>query len=189
MMADLIYDEVPGLMFPEASACFSPDRVYRYRLQRTWDPEGRRCLFIMLNPSTADAFVLDPTVQRCLKFAHREGCGMLEVVNLFALRSTDPKALYTHPEPVGPANLDVLASAIYIADLIVCGWGAHAAKLAETVANQPGYVELYAGELGRPLWCLGFTADGSPKHPLARGKSRISDDQPLIPYQGATDDP
>ena len=78
-------------------------RVYRYLLTRRWGTVPAM-VWIMLNPSTADAFAEDPTIRRCLIFAHREGCGGLTVVNLFALRSTDPKALTRHPDPVGPAN-------------------------------------------------------------------------------------
>jgi len=182
MMSDLIYDEVPGPTHVEATACFSPDRAYRYRLTRTWNPTMRRCLFVMLNPSTADAFVVDPTIWRCIAFAKREGCGSLDVVNLFALRSPDPSVLYQHPDPVGPDNEHQIAYAIHGANLIICGWGAHASKLAETVANPEPWVRECAEAEHKPLWCLGFTADGSPKHPLARGKSRIADDQPLTFY-------
>lgn len=91
-----------------ATADFSPDLSYRYRLTRTWD----QCLvcnrppavFVMLNPSTADASLDDPTIRRCVGFAKAWGCPGLTVVNLYALRSADPKALWSHPDPVGPDN-------------------------------------------------------------------------------------
>lgn len=173
-MGSLIRDEVAGLMFTEAAATFSPDRVYRYNLERTWRPEGDRMLFIMLNPSTADAFVLDPTVRRCKGFAEREHCGSLEVVNLFALRSTDPKALYGHPDPVGPDNRDAIEAAIDRSDFVVAGWGTHAERLAETVANQPAQIAESLDGTGKPLFCLGRTKGGHPRHPLY-----VKADQPL----------
>jgi len=73
-------------------ATFSACGRFRYRLSRTWRP-GPPLLFVMLNPSTADAREDDPTLRRCLGFAQRAGFGALEVVNLFAYRATDPRDL------------------------------------------------------------------------------------------------
>lgn len=84
-----------------STAVFSEDEAYRYSLIREWDPTKGHCCFVMLNPSKATATVNDPTVARCMGFAERWGFGSLQVVNLFALRSTDPRALYTHTAPIG----------------------------------------------------------------------------------------
>jgi len=86
------------------AAVFSPDEVYRYRLERDFQRPGPVHAWIMLTPSTADAETNDPTVRRCVGFSHAWGAGRLIVTNLYALRSTDPAALKTHPEPVGPEN-------------------------------------------------------------------------------------
>ena len=83
------------------TAAFSADRVHRYRLSRVWGDSGGGVCFVMLNPSTADAFQLDPTGRRCRGYAEAWGHRRLEVVNIFSLRSTDPAALYTHPDPSG----------------------------------------------------------------------------------------
>jgi hypothetical protein len=118
-------------------ACFSDDAIYRYRLVRPFyvpkmdlfEPkparDGRRCLFVMLNPSTADAFFEDPTIRRCMSFARSWGFDILEVVNLFALRSTDPHTLYEHADPIGPDNDGQIAEAIARSDLVIAAWGAH----------------------------------------------------------------
>ena len=82
------------LPYVPAGAVFSDDMVYRYRLWRTWDPDLPTCLFIMLNPSTADHEQNDPTIRRCLDFAKQWGYGQLLVGNLFALRATDPARTY-----------------------------------------------------------------------------------------------
>lgn len=95
-----------------SSAEISPCGQYRYKLMRSilqvvgWD---KPALFIMLNPSTADADIDDPTVRRCIGFAKREMCSSLTVVNLYALRATDPRQLMKHQNPVGPLNDQWLA--------------------------------------------------------------------------------
>ena len=45
-------------------AVFSKDRRFRYILRRKVGWDERVCLFIMLNPSTADETHDDPTIRR-----------------------------------------------------------------------------------------------------------------------------
>jgi hypothetical protein len=86
-----------------ATAVLSDCGTYRYRLGRRW-AEGPVDVWIMLNPSTADATVDDRTIRRCMEFSRRWGAGALVVGNLFALRATDPAELVRHPDPIGPDN-------------------------------------------------------------------------------------
>jgi hypothetical protein len=85
--------EAPGLFAVadgvERSARLSECGTWRYYLARHWAPKGEALAFVMLNPSTADATVDDPTIRRCIGFARRDGYAGLVVVNLFALRSTE----------------------------------------------------------------------------------------------------
>ena len=76
----------------DRTALFSPCRTFRYRLGRRWS-DGPVLAFIMLNPSCADEHVDDPSVRRCIGFAHRLGYGGLQVVNLYAFLATDPAEL------------------------------------------------------------------------------------------------
>lgn len=87
-----------------SDAVISDDGLYRYLLERHWDDTTSSCTFVMLNPSTADALVDDPTIRRCVGFAKSFGCGSLRVVNLYAYRATKPAELWTVDDPVGPAN-------------------------------------------------------------------------------------
>jgi len=87
-----------------SGATFSTDRVYRYALWRVWDAALPSFVVIGLNPSTADETENDPTIRRCIGFAKREGCGGLVMLNLFAVRATDPRVMMAHPEPIGPDN-------------------------------------------------------------------------------------
>lgn len=104
-------------------ALFSDCNKYRYLLWRQWDDTKPTLAFCMLNPSIADAFILDPTVTRCVNYAKKWGYGELIVLNIFAIRSTDPMGLYSCDDPVGRYNdwiIDLIASKV---DKIVAGWG------------------------------------------------------------------
>lgn len=157
-----------SLLPPPASstAHISSCGRYRYTLTRTWAP-GPRMLFVMVNPSTADASADDPTIRRCLAFAKREQCGSLDVVNLFAWRSPDPADLLAAEDPIGPRNDLAIVSAAGRANLIVAAWGT--AHLATTegrkrFAGREGEVLALLPE--RDVYLLGRTADGTPRHPL-----------------------
>lgn len=145
------------------TATFSECGTYRYDLSRTWGP-GQSALFIMLNPSTATADVLDPTVRRCVGFSRAWGRGGVVILNIFALRSTDPRALKTHPDPVGPENDATIAR--YVTDEaydpVVAAWGVHG-TLNGRSAKVAALIEAAAPW---KLKCLGTTKDGHPKHPL-----------------------
>ncbi len=147
--------------FLEKSALFSPDGKYRYRLTRVWDREKKRVCFIMLNPSTADSEVSDPTVSRCIDFADRWGYGSISVVNLFALRSTDPWELYKVEDPVGPDNDEAISTAIKNSDLVVAAWGVMGKhkrrdfEVRKKVVSQKNAV-----------YCIKKTRRGDPAHPL-----------------------
>lgn len=54
----------------------------------------------MLNPSTADENVDDPTIRRCINFAKDWGYGGMYVGNLFAFRTAYPKELKEAGFPV-----------------------------------------------------------------------------------------
>ncbi len=141
---------------------------YRYRLDRRWS-EGPTACFVMLNPSTADADVDDPTIRRCIGFAKREGCGALAVINLFPYRATKPKDLWAVPDFVrsaGFADVDIVNDALKSADLIIAAWGA--VELTKVVAATNHLRTLGAK-------CLGKTKDGHPRHPLY-----VRGDAPLI---------
>lgn len=141
-------------------ATFDESGAYRYTLHRRWANHGGRVCFCLLNPSTADAKVLDPTLTRCLGFAQRWGFGQMEVVNAFALRSTHPQVLKAHADPVGPGNDRAIRRAVDRADRVVIGWGTH----ARLHGRHETVLELIAGRCEPVCWAV--TKDGYPKHPL-----------------------
>jgi len=147
---------------PEAGAIFSTCERFRYLLWRDWSGLSMRAtsvLFVMLNPSTATELVLDPTLTRCQGFTRRLGYSRFEVVNLFALRSTDPAGLHNIDDPVGPDNDQIIAERIAHAHVTIVGWGA----FPMAAARAKRLVELADG---KTLFCLGTTKQGWPRHPL-----------------------
>ncbi|MFZ8963264.1 MAG: DUF1643 domain-containing protein, partial [Schleiferiaceae bacterium] len=96
----------------DAGAIFSDCGRYRYRLWRIWDPSLPTLLWILYNPSTADAKVEDPTLRRCMDFTRQWGYGGLTVVNRFAYRATNPRQLNSTIDPVGPENTSHVQNAL-----------------------------------------------------------------------------
>jgi len=159
-------------LFPQSGAILSDCERYRYRLWRRWAP-GPRVIWIMLNPSTADASEDDPTVRRCIGFARSWGFGGIEVLNLFPWRATSPDDLVKAAESYDvvcrrerdrhiAAVLDVSGSAP------VAAWGAHRLAVDESARLVP-----LVSAMGSRLLCLGTTKAGAPRHPLyVRGDTR-----------------
>lgn len=168
----LVLDE-GGDLIEYATATFNARRTHRYQLTRTWDRDSAPVVFLMLNPSAADAIVPDPTITRCLGFARREHAGGLVVVNLFGLRSTDPSVLDGHPNPVGRSNDRLIVEAVQDAAVVIAGWG-----VPGRLHGRDREVAALLAERGIELKCLGLNKDGSPKHPLY-----VRADQPLEPYR------
>ncbi len=140
----------------ESGAIISACGRYRYALWRRWQP-GPALLFVMLNPSTADAANNDPTIRRCIGFAQSWGFGSLLVGNLFALRTPSPKRLLKARAPVGPDNAEWLQRLQQHAELTVAGWGNHgqyrrAGTKMRLLLTDPKV--------------LGLTKLGEPRHPL-----------------------
>ena len=148
--------------FPLNGALFSPCRLYRYSLWRTWNDKFAPLHFLLLNPSTADEEKNDPTVERCERRARSGGYGGLIVTNIFGWRSTDPKGLWEPEDPVGKLNDKAIRAAVVMSARTVCGWGSAGPRLL--VRRRVLEIKRLLNEF--PLWCLEKNADGSPKHPL-----------------------
>lgn len=148
-------------LFLERDAFISECGRYRYLLRRTWDHGKPRVLFVMLNPSTADASVDDATIRSCIRLSKGLGYGSFEVVNLFAYRATDPAELSKADDPTGPKNDHHIEAAILRCDLAICAWGAH-----PMAGNRDKAVRGVLRSRRPAIFCLGKTKSGAPKHPL-----------------------
>lgn len=170
----------------EKSAVLSECGHYRYSLSRSWH-EGVRspAVFIMLNPSTADAERDDPTIRRCIGMGKSLGCVGIRVVNLFAFRASRPHDMKAANDPVGPDNLAHVLQAIerhndhhgLMQGPVICAWGTHGGFMGqdETVM---GWITSC-----KPS-CLAITKHGFPRHPLY-----VRSDFVLRPYPGRSSSP
>jgi hypothetical protein len=147
-----------------SSAIISDDGLYRYHLSRRWAAGGQCMVWIMLNPSTADADIDDPTIRRCIGFAKREGYNAIEVLNCYALRCTRPTHLLDHPDPEGPDNLLAWQSVLDLPNRdVVAAWGASWLRLDGLPTSRAlEHFEHREHEWG----CLGYTDSAMPLHPL-----------------------
>jgi hypothetical protein len=132
---------------------------YRYTLSRVWNENLGRVVFILLNPSTADAFQDDSTVRKCISFAKHWNFGSLEIVNLFAYRSTDAKYLKNISDPVGRENDHYILKAVENADKIIAAWG-NGSDFCNRSSEVLSLLKDYK------LYCFGINKTGTPKHPL-----------------------
>lgn len=155
-----------------SDAVISADGKYRYKLGRYWSPKAPPVVWIMLNPSTADAVENDPTIRRCVSFAKRWGFGGIEVYNLFALRSPHPSTIETALDPIGPDNDSWLMAASQSGRKIIAAWGSCRTQLRIMRATQ--VIEVLVRGGGPAPATLGLTKTGRPKHPLyVRGDAQL----------------
>lgn len=152
------------------------DLKHRIWLWRGWGA-GTSIHWVMLNPSTADAFNLDPTIRRCLAFSKLWGYGQLYVSNLHSLRSTDPASLYAQPDPRYLPDLhhealqarlnDGAIKALHrICDQTIVAWGGH----GEFRGRGDQVLHMIGNDRDRLVKHLGMTQGGQPRHPLYLSK-------------------
>jgi len=163
------------------AATLSEDFRYLYDLSRCWTSEQDApfVLWLMLNPSTADAHKDDATIRKCIGFTRLWGKERLVVVNLFACRTTFPGELLSARDPVGSKNDYHISlwSHLTSCRLIVCAWGS-----LEFLPKQNPLRSRIAKVLdligtSKPLICLGTSKSGDPRHP-----SRIGYANPTQPF-------
>ncbi len=155
------------------SAELSEDGRYRWWLCRSWQygGDGKVVCFVMLNPSTADAMIDDPTIRRCMGFVRDWGHSVLSVRNLFALRATDPKEIRRFGiDATGGKRGDLELRVAGSADILIAAWGGSVPWNRDLMA-----LELFGTKI---VYCLGTTKAGAPRHPLY-----VRKDQPLVRFR------
>lgn len=176
-----------------ATALFSDDLRYRYTLRRVLREGNWRIVWLLLNPSTADAFKPDPTVSRCIEWTRRWGADIADVVNAFALRSPYPTDLYEaaakNPHRIwtelgaDEVNDNHIRETCAGAKLVIAGWGNHGDD--PKLGRRGEYMRQMLRAAGITLHHFGVSKSGSPLHPLARGKSFVPYDREPTIFEAA----
>ena len=164
---------------PASWAMISDCGLYRHLLGRRW-ADGPCVAFLLFNPSTADALKDDHTVRKGCGFAKRWGYGSMIFLNLWGLRSTDPRAVARAEEPVGSKNDLILLKALGEVQRLVCAWGCSThmkGPLRKRTAEVMRLIKPLC-DAGLKVECLGYSKDGSPRHPL-----RLAYDTPLEKFE------
>jgi len=150
---------------------YSHNMDYRYAFGRWWglaDPSTSD-VWVLLNPATGDTELRRrPTLDRCLARSRADGQTGVIIVNLFAHRDTNPKALKAAADPVGPENDDALRALTRAGARTVAAWGSGGSLHDRSTK--------VASLIDHPL-CLGTTRRGQPRHPLY-----VPGGTPLVPW-------
>lgn len=154
-------------LFPEnrqssKGAILSQCGKYRYRLWRIWQNDKPKVLFVMHNPSTADANDDAPTIRRCIAFAKSWGYGGIFVGNLSPYRATDPSELNAVPynELLDfDQNIKHMFSMLHECKLYVLAHGVPNKQLISLADQRMGFIH-------QQFHYLKMTKDRYPCHPL-----------------------
>lgn len=151
---DIIIKEFKRQDGSKSIVTFSLCKNYRYKLSINWDKDRPKVLFIMLNPSIANGKEDDPTVRRVINYAKSWGYGGVNIGNLYAYISTDPKKLVSVNDKMGQHNLENIKSMAKYSSLVVYAWGQQIEEPSwlKEIISKPHYIEL--------------SIKGTPKHPL-----------------------
>jgi hypothetical protein len=159
----------PGI---RGNACFSPDRCFRYCLERRWDDSLPQFTYVLLNPSEAGGDRDDPTSRKLHALTVANGGGGYELVNLFAMVDTHQEGLH-YPEAIGEtreANDERIVTAADKSEVLVLGWGEGNGAGSGAAARKAGVrkraEEVWPLVRDRRPQCFKRNASGSPVHPL-----------------------
>ena len=165
------------------TAVYDKNWAYRYMVSYVSRAAGETMTWIMLNPSTGSHDRMDPTLRRCWGYARDWGYIGMSVINLYALRATNPQDLRHHHDPIGPDNDEVIDKHLNLQarahgkdHLVVCGWGGSTPRRTD----RPREVWDRITAAGHTLTSLGTTASGQPAHPLYLRRS-LTPKQPEYP--------
>ncbi len=145
----------------ENEAIFDKHKKYRYLLTRYFETGNKTITFIMLNPSTADETLDDPTIRRCISFAKKLDVKKMQVVNLFAYRTPNVSVLKNAQEPIGEENNFYIENSAKESDIIILAWGNNG-----VYQNRAFIVKEMLKEFKNKIYALKILKNGEPSHPL-----------------------
>lgn len=136
--------------------------------------------FIGINPSAAGDDASDATCHNGWMIARRHGFRRYMKLNLCSAPCTDPADLLKYSGRPGYANEVAYQARLVFGGggKVIAAWGALGGSKELRDMLRARRDQLLALLEGVPLWCLGTTEDGSPRHP-----SRIGHDVRIMPWQ------
>jgi hypothetical protein len=159
-------------LYYEREASISDCGKYRWSLTHNWDISMQKpwCGWIMLNPSTADSTIDDPTIRRCVAFSQAWNFGGMRVVNLFSYRATKPEDMRVAADPIGEHGDKSIRALLYgVCPLVICAWGTGGGHLDRDLK----VLDILREDVGIKVGCLKLTKAGHPQHPLyVKGDAR-----------------
>jgi hypothetical protein len=177
-----LFEQIDG-----SGAVISEDGLFRYTLTRRWS-DAPLCGWLCFNPSTADSSIDDASIRKMVGFSKRWGYGRLVVLNLFAIRSRDPKAVGRMGlDAIGPMNDVWINESVKECQEVICAWGCgehfrvskHSGLKNLDFRPTDLLRNLRASHPKLPFMCLGYREDGHPRHPLM-----LSYETQRIPFGG-----
>ena len=126
----------------------------RYQLWRIWDKNQPLLLYILLNPSNADAAVDDRTVLKLVQISKNLGYGGFYLGNLHSFITPYPSVLKYYIIMNDSLNLMHLKKMVEKCEKVVLGWG------------NSGHTPQWLRETVKQSYCFGLNQNNSPKHPL-----------------------
>ena len=156
------------------NAVIDETQQYRYLFECRWGHGNDVVTFIMLNPSVGNVEQTDPTLVRCINYAKAWGYSGMNVVNLFAYISTDPKQLKNAIDPIGPKNDAYIRLATEQSDAVILAWGS-ILTTPQAKQRMQSTINLVRHKIPK---CLKVTTHGNyPRHPLFLPRNLVP-----IPY-------
>lgn len=156
----------------------------RWRLDRWKEQDQPRAIVCMANPSFAGADINDPTIRRLMTLLDSG----FTVVNWEPIIATDPKDLYRWREAnsgreeykrIENRNVEMIRRLSESAKTRYIAWG----NLVPMTPHTQRILSAMSCDQKYRLNAFGLTQDGSPKHPMARGKHRIPDDAIAVTWR------
>lgn len=177
---------------------------YRWSMTRAWG-SGPTIMWVLFNPSDADGKRDDPTTLRMMGFSYRWGFGSMIVANVYPFVASQPRDLVAWRKTFDWKTYEDRGMPLWETEMDRGSWAAflHNQRLISKMLTEDVTVVAAWGlgpteddlehflhgigfkhddeEFGElkisPNWhCLGTTSDGSPIHPLARGRNRVPDE-------------
>jgi hypothetical protein len=157
-----------------SEAAFSEDGKNRYWLSREWGWMAPYGIFLLINPSTADALLTDPTTNRCMEIAIRWGWRGFGIVNLSPEIGCPPPILLVS----SVVNDDWIKIALAKADIFVVGTGEDGEEERKRVFKRLDIKEERVRIIGTNNSVPGFTHPGArdlqiPDRPLEFPRNRV----------------